>query len=249
MESSPNWYEGFFSGLWLTVQRQAWTEEQTASDGEAIVDILKPTEPLRILDVPCGNGRISLDLARRGHQVTGVDFTPSFLESARESASAQGRDVDFRAGDMRELAFDNEFDAAICMWGSLGYGTEDDDRRTVAGVARALKAGGVFILDLHVAETLLVQFEERSWYWAGDVLVAEERAFDHATGRCEASWTFQSPREREQKHSSIRIYTYRELANLLSDCGLEIQETFGSMDLEPFEVGSSRLVLAAAKVS
>src|SRR4029450_3359072 len=96
-------------------------EEQTRAEVDALERALEMTAPLRVLDVPCGAGRHSLELARRGHRVTGVDFNRGVLERARELAPSAGLDGDFRQGDMRELDFDAAFERAICHWGSFGY--------------------------------------------------------------------------------------------------------------------------------
>ncbi|MGH2641227.1 MAG: class I SAM-dependent methyltransferase, partial [Actinomycetota bacterium] len=92
-----------------------------------------------VLDVPCGDGRISLELAARAHQVTGVDITARFLAEAQRNAGERGLSALFQQGDMRELTSDAEFDAVINFGGSFGYFDEEDNDRVVEGVRRALR--------------------------------------------------------------------------------------------------------------
>ena len=199
--------------------------------------------------MPCGEGRIALELARRGYAVTGLDRSRVLLDQARERARARNLDVEWLEADMWGPGFpaDRRFDGAICLWGSFGYGTEEQDEAFLRRLAEVLPPGANLVLDTHVAETLLPQWEPRSWRQIGDVLVCEERRWAVETGRVETEWTLSSENRREVRHSSIRIYTYPELVKLLSDSGFEDCSAFGSPDLEAFELGSSRLLLAATR--
>jgi len=120
--SDPSdWWTPFFRGPFFAVQVDHESAEKTRSQVDALERLLGLDAPRSILDVPCGTGRHSLELARRGHRVVGIDFNPQVLELGRLAASAEGLDVDFREQDMRELDFDAEFAAALCHWGSFGY--------------------------------------------------------------------------------------------------------------------------------
>lgn len=242
-----DWHRDFFSGLWLQVQRESFDAEQTRELVDAVQEALQLLPPARILDVPCGEGRIAVELASRGFTVTGIDRNEELLAMARQVATERGVDVDFRSGDMWALPAVGTFDAAVCLWSSLGYGTEEQDARLLASLAAAVTEEGSVLLETHVLETLLPQWEETQMRWAGEVAVGEERHFDHETGRVHTDWVLAGPDLRETRASSIRIYSYRELARLLRDAGFDALEAFGSPDLEPFELGSSRLLLLARR--
>src|SRR5688572_27134537 len=121
MTTFDDWGTRFFFELFGELQLDERPPEQTQAEVDALERELAIHDPLRILDVPCGTGRHSLELARRGHRVTGVDFNPTVLGRARQLAEDAFLDVDFRECDMRQLAFDAAFDRAICHWGSFGY--------------------------------------------------------------------------------------------------------------------------------
>ena len=97
---------------------------------------------MRVLDAGCGPGRHALELGRRGIDVVGVDASPEFIELAR--AAGAGLPVEFRVGDVRELASADEFDAAICLcqggFGLLGGG--EGELRVMSRLAHALRGGG-----------------------------------------------------------------------------------------------------------
>src|SRR6266496_84922 len=107
----PGWWEGFFEGLWQDVQLGMWTEEDNRAAADKIERALGLQQTARVLDAPCGEGRISLELAARGHDVTGVDLTERFLAEAGRKAGERGLSIRWERRDIRDLAFKSEFDA------------------------------------------------------------------------------------------------------------------------------------------
>jgi SAM-dependent methyltransferase len=196
----------------------------------------------KLLDAPCGNGRIACELASRGFEVTGLDATRALLDVARASSSA----VAWQEGDMRDLAWTDAFDAITCMWGSFGYFSDDDNLRHLAACARALRTGGKLILDVPALDSLLGRYSTFGGGRVGDILVVEERRFDVETSRVETEWTFVKGDRAEHRRSSIRIYSLRELRAACEHAGFARIEAFGSLDRKPFAAGS-RLYLLATK--
>ncbi|MBI3724546.1 class I SAM-dependent methyltransferase [bacterium] len=245
MGEKEDWWQSFFSGLWLDVHGRVRTEEDTRAEVEFAAHGLSPGA--RVLDVPCGMGRHSLELAARGFRVTGVDVTPAMLARAREGALARKLEVEWREADMRDLPFDAEFDLAINLFGSFGYFDEDGNERFLEAVGRALRPAAKLAIETHVFESLMPKFQEKGWRWAGDVRVIEERRFDLSRSRVDVEWTFLRGSEAETRRTSIRIYTVRELQGLLEDAGFEGFELYASPDRQPFKVGSPRLFLVATR--
>ncbi len=102
-----------------------------------------------ILDLACGTGGPSIELARRGYRVVGLDINREMIDIASRKAREQGVDsVDFIVGDMRELKFSEEFDAVTCFFTSINYVITDDGIKAVfQGVYNSLRSGGLFIFD------------------------------------------------------------------------------------------------------
>jgi SAM-dependent methyltransferase len=242
-----DWWRSFFSGHWLYLQGAWWSEEENREQADHVQRLLQLRESARVLDVPCGEGRLALELAARGHHVTAVDVTLPFLEEAKHKAAERGLDVEWVHRDMRRLAWDAEFDAAICWWGSFGYFSDADNARFVEAVAGALKPGGRFLVETLVLETLLPNFQARDWSKSGDTLILEERQWSHDDSRVEAQWTFVRDGVVEKRGSSIRTYSYRELAAVLKSAEFSSTEAFDSQTLEPFRLGASRLAVVATK--
>src|SRR4029453_7522855 len=125
--------------------------------------------------------------------------------------------VRYERGDMRELGFDAEFDAALCFWGSFGYFERDGDLAQARSAARALRKGGRYLFDAPTVETILTRFRERNWFEVGDSTVLQETAFVPGTGRVETTWTFLREGAQSRQHSSMRLYSLHELTDLLTE--------------------------------
>ncbi|MBI3997988.1 MAG: class I SAM-dependent methyltransferase [Armatimonadetes bacterium] len=242
------WWERFFSGLWLDVQREL-RADRTPAEADFIEQVLRLRPGAAVLDVPCGEGRLTLELAARGYQMTGVDITEAVLAEARQKAAGRGLQIAWHRRDMRDLPWKEAFAGAFCVWTSFGYFDDAGNEAFLRAVSAALRPGARFLLEFQaLAETLLPRFQERSWGPVGDVLVLEERRYDHARSRVDVEWTFVRGGRIEKKSSSIRVYTYRELCELLARVGFAEFEAYGSLEGEPFRLGQ-RLYLVAAKTA
>ena len=118
--------------MWATVGPLMFTPQRWAeapAEVERVIALLGLQPPAAVLDLGCGVGRHSLELARRGFRVTGVDRTAIYVEEARQRAAAEELDLELLVGDMREFARDASFDAALSM------------RRKSLSVRRALYSG------------------------------------------------------------------------------------------------------------
>ena len=109
---------------------------------------LKGTE--KILDLACGFGRHSLEFARRGYDVTGIDITPAYIDYANEQAKKENLNAKFICQDIRTITFDKEFDVVLNMAdGAIGYLEDDGENHKIFSViAKALKNGGKHFMDI-----------------------------------------------------------------------------------------------------
>lgn len=242
--------EATFSGLLLDVMRESKNQEQTRREADYVELLLDLVPPATVLDVPCGNGRIALELAARGYSVTGIDIAQPSLDYARRAAEKRGVSARFSAEyrDMRDLPWTAEFDAACCLWESFGYFDDAGNLAFLRVVATALKPGGGLILDTHVTETLLPRMAARDWELLGDeTLALEERQYDHEAGTVTRHWFFIHHGRIEERSLTSRLYSYRELVTMLQTAGFDHCQGYTWLSTVPFALGSPRLVMTAFK--
>lgn len=246
MSQDTAWWEDFFPELFARIQGGCKSPEYTRAEVDRMLEILGLPEGAAVLDVPCGEGRHALELARRGYRVTGVELHPGTLTVAREAAADAGLEVEWIQGDMRELEAEEGFQAAVCYWTSFGYFDDEGDRAFLTGVHRALVPGGHLLMELRVAETLLPKLQPRSWSRVGEATLLEERRYIPTTGRVETDWTLVMDGEAVTRTSSIRLYTCHELLERLEDAGF-VDPHLLDGEGRPFELGARRLVLRATR--
>jgi SAM-dependent methyltransferase len=250
LDENP-WWVSFFQGPWGSLQRGGFAPEKTREEADFIVKALELGDGERVLDVPCGEGRHSIELASRGFTVTGIDLNAKAIQAARANTEERGVTVDFREEDMRSLPQDGDFDAAICYGGSFGYFDDEGNLSFVKAVAGALGGKGRLIIDTPAAESLFTQYKERDWQWwdeeSRDTRILQERRWDVRTGRIHATWMFIAPNETSSADVSIRIYTCRELCELLRQAGFREFHPIESLTHAPFKMGSRRLSMVAYK--
>ena len=251
-DASPDWWQDFFSGLIVDFWKVALPPEVTRLETQFLMERLALEAGDGVLDAPCGHGRLAIELARRGCEVTGVDISSEFLAEARSAADDAGAEVarrlSWRESDMRELPWRARFQAAFCMGGSFGYFGDEGDAVYLHAVGRALAPGGRFALDAsRVAETILPDFRERREFEKDGLRFESENRYDPERGRIENRYTITRGTRSETRTASHRLYTVSQLLGMLRAAGLEPESLCGSLEGAPFRMGSSQLFVVARK--
>lgn len=248
---STGWFNDFFQGAALELWRRANSSEDTQREVQFLQKALATPMGGKLLDLPCGNGRLSLPMALLGYQVTGVDFSTTFLEEAQSTAKAYKCKTNFINADMRELTYENEFDGAFCMGNSFGYFDRAGTTTFLGTVSKSLKPRARFIIEsAMVAECFLVNGSEREWLQRGNMYMLVENDYDCRLSTVESKYVFIENGKEETRCATHWVYTTGELCQMLEEAGFSVEELFSSPDpdeAEPFTLGAERLIVVAEK--
>lgn len=245
-----NWWESFFDDNWKRLGFDSIAKDETAKETEFLTKALGLQPDNKVLDLACGVGRHSLELARRGFRhVTGLDFTQAYVKKAILEAGEENLKVDFVQGDMKDLPFaDESFDAVYNYYTSFGYfDDERDNEKVIKEVSRVLKPGGRFLLDVVHRDWIVRNFQTRGWSEHAGEYLLEERELDLQSSRNNCTWTYFTKEGTTRHELRLRMYSLHELRAMFTRSGLELKEAWGTLDMEPLTLNHSRQKLLAIR--
>jgi len=258
MSVPDNWYESFFHGVTLDLWRRAIPPEQTRAEAEFLIDQLNCLTGAHVLDVPCGNGRLSFELAKRGLRVTGVDISEEFIGEARSiqqtsldpPADANATDwrlrTEFIRADMRRVEGQAIYDAGYCFGNSFAFLGHDETEKFLAAVARSLKPGARFIVHTGMAaESVLPDFEEQSCHELGDLSLTIKERYVAAESCIDSEYIFEREGRQETRVAREWVYTTAEIRRMLARAGFEVLNLYGSLKCLPYKLGSRELFVVS----
>ena len=188
--------------------------KRSTPEVDFIERVLKLRPGAKILDLGCGEGRHSIELARRGYIVKGVDISPVLIDAAKDRAARLGVPVEFEVADIREYAVDEEYDAILLMFVVLGdSGDEDDDFKILKNSYKSLRKGGKILASFMNASRQIVKenkkfdIESSTIIWSADIGIGKIK--HHLT-------------------HPVRLYFPSEAKMLMKCCGFEVLSIFGA---------------------
>jgi len=231
--------EGFIPG------KKERLSERTKREVEGVIKLTKTKKEDRILDIPCGYGRHSIELTRNGFSVTGIDINEEHLKIAKKNS--EGQQIKFLKKDMRNIGKDNynQFDL-------VGFfEKEKDNEKTIKEFYNALRKNGKFLLHTDISPEMFeggkYRFKEERNLAEGKTLIIEEK-YNNKNKRMEGSWTIISKNGEERLTPySVRIYSKEEFEELAKRTGFKKIKFYGSFEGEKFTSGSPELIMVAEK--
>ena len=247
---SETWWKDFFDAGYLWLWGGMATPEHTEKQVEGIWSVLGLEEGSKILDAPCGYGRIARPLADRGASVLGVDQSEFLIDRAQNDRGNIPEDrLEYRCHDLRESLAENGFDAAINIFSSLGYGTEEDDLAILTALRNALRPGGLIFVETNHRDVVVKNLSPMAKpgnRLEDGTLIVEELVFDPILGRVETTWFWSGPKGNGKKSASMRLYSATELTALLERAGFTFRSAHKGCSTELFD-GEGRLALLAER--
>jgi putative hydrolase of HD superfamily len=220
-----SWVQTYFGPDYLDSVQGILSPERTAEEASFILSETGLEPPARVLDLGCGHGRHVIELARRGFDVTGMDLNVRSLPIA----GAAGLRATLVNGDYRSPP-DGPFDLVLSLFGSFGFGSDDDNARTLATWCDRIADGGWIMLELWHRDLVVSAFEpRRSWHPHDQLQVDESRTFDPLSGRLQVHYDYIYSDGRRSEHDiDVRLYTAAEIRSMLAPAGVRVAGLFGS---------------------
>jgi SAM-dependent methyltransferase len=248
-EAAPDWWQTWFGPGYLVLY-DAYLAERTPVEADQLEALLRIHPPRRVLDLPCGQGRHSIELARRGYDVTGVDLSPFLLDVAKKRAAAAGVRVRWLEGDMRQPIPGASFDVILNLFTSFGYFEDpaDDQQVLTAGVAM-LAPGGRLLLEVINGARIMNDFQSREWFTVGRAAVMEARTLDRSSQRMVVERTVSIPPDEETSVHTIRLYTGEQIDAAMRSSGFVRVDLYGDWDGGPLRPDSLRVIASGTVAS
>lgn len=250
MTSNNPWHDD--DSFWETFEQLMFTEDLLKDTKEEIDDIIKMLDiqpKADILDLGCGKGRHSLELARRGYKITGLDRTSKYINEARTAARSESLEVDFIQADMRSFIKKYSFDYVINLFTSgLSYFEDiEEDKRVIENVYESLRSNGRFIVQTMGKEVLARIFQKRDWIEQDGVLLLQERNIERDWSWINNRWILIKDGKKVEYRVTHRLYSASELSELMINCGFVDIKVYGDLKGGPYDNSARRLIIVANK--
>jgi SAM-dependent methyltransferase len=241
------WFKNWFSSPYYHLLYFNRDHKEAAAFIDKLIDYLKPVPGSRMLDVACGRGRHSIQLAEKGFDVSGIDISFENIDEAKKSETGN---LHFYQHDMRLPSWINYFDYAFNFFTSFGYfSTRREHDNAIRTIANAVKEDGFFVIDYlnaHYAENHLIHKSEKeiegiNFYitkWFDEThfykkIVVEDENLDE-------------PIEHTERVAKFSLGDFTEM---MAFQDLQVQEVFGDYNFGHYDVTNSpRMIIVAKKL-
>lgn len=248
MES--DWYKKIWT---LDIQNQSWVED-TKRQVDFLIEKLELKGNERILDLACGFGRHSLELARRGYEVTGVDITLEYIEYATKQAQTENLNVHFIYSDIRDVGFDDEFDVVLNMAdGAVGYlENEEENLKIFRVISKALKSGGRHFMDIMNGRYAETHFPCKLWDAGEKCLTLSNFEWDRETkiliyGQIDYPYGELLYKPEMTEGNPVRLYSLDEIKGIFTDYGMSVYDSYADFNGTPSADNYIQLMVCSKK--
>ena len=235
--------------FWKEFKNLLFAEEKLESSKdeiEKIIGLADLEQGSKILDMPCGVGRHSVELQKKGFEVVGVDKTSEYIEDARDEDDSG--EIEFIRRDMKDFRRENSFDVILNWWNSFGY-FEDrkDDRQMLENIHRSLKKDGMLVMDLWSKELAAMNNFSSHWTEVKGIYNLEKGRPKDNWKKVQRTWIKVEKGKTVKYTWEQRLYSASELEKLLKKVGFSEVNFYGNVEGDEFNEDADRLVVVADK--
>ncbi len=250
-EVNDNWYEDFFQGINCEIWEKAIPTDWTKQEVDFLVDVLNLKPGQRILDIPCGYGRHSIELSKKGFTVTGIDISARFIKGLTEKVNAEKLNIKAVRADILKIQLNEHFAGAVCLGNSFGYFNFDRMKLFVEKVSSHLEPGAMFIINSGmIAESILPNlsnYAKNKTYTVENITMDVTNTY-HVGDSYMVSHLLYTKEGKVEEHSFKHyVFTLGEVKRLLKSFGLNTIATYSSALKAEYKLGDQQIYIVAKK--
>jgi len=220
--------------------------EESKEEIEKIIELADLEPGMKVLDMPCGVGRHSIELQKKGFNVVGVDKTSEYVDEAKEKDDSS--EIEFIKEDMKSFKREQSFNVVLNWWNSFGYfENKEDDRQMLENIHASLKQEGVLVMDLWSKELAAMNDFSSHWSETDGIYNLEEGRPKDDWKKVERTWIKVEDGETVEYTWEQRLYAASELEQMLKQVGFSNIDFYGNVEGDGFDEEADRLVVVARK--
>lgn len=237
-----DWHQIMYDDYFASINIDTKVLHKTAqSEIKFLFNVLKMKKDQSVLDLPCGTGRHSHFLAKKGLKVTGIDISSACLKRAK--VNCKGLDIKFKKGDMAQLSqYEGNFDYVLNLFTSFGYfQTDKENENVLKGMVDSLKPGGKIVIHQINRDWLLKVYRHVDWHRDGDLFLSESRKYDSKLNYNESNLIVLNEKTGRAKryYHRCRCYSKNEMVALFKKMGLKNIKVYGDFKGSKFKMTES----------
>lgn len=247
--STDNINNSFFNSVYKDVWKKLIPNGLT----EAEVDFIMETAGLqpgdKVLDIMCGYGRHSIELGKRGIDVTSIDNLNEYIEEIKANAHEQNLPVRGIKAGILEVELKENYDAIICMGNSFSFFNKEETSQILKKLSLSLQPGGILIINSWmIAEIALKHFKEKDWFQVEEYKYLLDYKFHFQPNRIESEQTIVSADGTVEVLKGIDyIFSLDELESMFLDAGLCTKELYSTPRKRRFVLGDGRIYIVVER--
>jgi SAM-dependent methyltransferase len=229
--------------LFLKIMNQRWIRSEGLVNG--MVKVLGDfgISSGNVLDLCCGNGRISIYLAKKGFKTVGVDVSRVFIEDAKRKSREHNvsDNVTFIVGDVRRLKevlceTMEPFNVVVNAWTSIGYFSQDEELEVFKQAREFSTENAIlFIVETMHSEFISLKFTPTAYAEIDNVIMLENRRYDPIKSKLNTTWAFYRKKNDDLEfidklEFELHVYSLNELSVLLDKAGWQVTASYGSLE-------------------
>jgi cyclopropane fatty-acyl-phospholipid synthase-like methyltransferase len=248
---ADNWYETFFQGINCEIWEKAIPAEYTSKEVDFIIGEMNLRPGAHVLDIPCGFGRHSVELAKRGFEVTGVDLSERFITTLKKHTKAEKLNIHPVHADILRFKTKKEFAGAVCLGNSFGYFEWKHMNTFIQKVASCLATGARFIINSGmVAESVipnLLNYSNHKSYTIADIRMDVSNFYNFENSYVVSNLQYTKNGNVEEHAFKHYVFTIGEIHRMLQSAGFKTITSYGSIEKAHYKLGDQQVYIIAEK--